>query len=122
MSSTDLCSTAPPESYLKARFSLVYTRTVIYDLCYVHSLLCVGLPYHPDASRYWQIVDQFKVSKFYTAPTALRTLMKFGEKFVNCTERSSLKVLGTRAPLPLSNLSQSPPSRCASEVGGAFTP
>lgn len=58
-------------------------------------LYVIGVPFHPDASRYWQIVDQFKVSKFYTAPTALRTLMKFDEKFLKCTDRSSLKILGS---------------------------
>ena len=38
-----------------------------------------GVPTYPDASRYWSIVAKYKVTKFYTAPTAIRALMKFGE-------------------------------------------
>jgi len=41
-----------------------------------------GTPFYPDASRYWQVVDKYAVSKFYTAPTAIRALMKFGESYV----------------------------------------
>ncbi|XP_064617241.1 acetyl-coenzyme A synthetase, cytoplasmic-like [Liolophura sinensis] len=54
-----------------------------------------GVPFHPDASRFWQIVDKYKVSKFYTAPTAIRALMKFGDEFVKKCSRQSLAVLGT---------------------------
>lgn len=54
-----------------------------------------GIPYYPDAGRYWEIVEKFKVTKFYTAPTAIRCLMKYGDDFVNKYDLSSLKVLGS---------------------------
>lgn len=41
-----------------------------------------GVPFFPDAGRFWAIVEKYKVSKFYTAPTAIRALMKFGDDFV----------------------------------------
>ena len=41
-----------------------------------------GTPFFPDAGRFWEVVDKYKVSKFYTAPTAIRSLMKFGEGYV----------------------------------------
>lgn len=48
------------------------------------NLLCVrqfeGLPTYPDVSRMWEIVDKYNVTKFYTAPTAIRLLMKFGNE------------------------------------------
>ncbi|XP_076839870.1 acetyl-coenzyme A synthetase, cytoplasmic isoform X3 [Brachyhypopomus gauderio] len=59
------------------------------------SVLFEGLPTYPDVSRMWQIVDKYKVSKFYTAPTAIRLLMKYGTEPVHKCKRSSLKVLGT---------------------------
>ena len=59
------------------------------------TLMFEGLPTWPDASRIWQIVDRHKVSTLYTAPTALRALMKEGDGFVTATDRSSLKLLGT---------------------------
>jgi acetyl-CoA synthetase len=54
-----------------------------------------GIPNYPDASRYWQIVDRYKVSIFYTAPTALRSLKSVGDHFLETTSRESLRVLGT---------------------------
>jgi len=54
-----------------------------------------GAPNYPDSSRWWQIVDKYKVNIFYTAPTALRALMKEGKGPVKKTSRKSLKLLGT---------------------------
>ncbi len=54
-----------------------------------------GVPNYPDSSRWWEIVDKYKVNIFYTAPTALRALMKEGSVPVKKTSRKSLKLLGT---------------------------
>ena len=54
-----------------------------------------GVPNYPDVSRWWQIIDKYKVNIFYTAPTALRALMKEGEVPVKKTSRKSLKLLGS---------------------------
>jgi acetyl-CoA synthetase len=59
------------------------------------TLMFESIPTHPDAGRYWDLVQRHKVSIFYTAPTAIRTLMKFGEAPVKKYDRSSLRVLGT---------------------------
>nr|WP_295665951.1 acetate--CoA ligase [Sphingomonas sp.] len=59
------------------------------------TLMYEGLPNWPDASRIWQVVDRHKVHTIFTAPTALRALMKDGDAFVKTTDRSSLKLLGT---------------------------
>ena len=59
------------------------------------TLMYEGLPNWPDASRIWQVVDRHKVHTIFTAPTALRALMKDGDSFVTATDRSSLKLLGT---------------------------
>ncbi|XP_057175326.1 acetyl-coenzyme A synthetase, cytoplasmic isoform X1 [Triplophysa rosa] len=59
------------------------------------SVLFEGLPTYPDVSRMWEIVDKYHVSKFYTAPTAIRLLMKFGSEPVKKYKRDSLKILGT---------------------------
>ncbi len=59
------------------------------------TLMFEGLPTWPDASRIWQIVDRHQVHTIFTAPTALRALMKEGDDFVRATDRSSLKLLGT---------------------------
>jgi len=59
------------------------------------SVLFEGTPFHPDHRRCWQIISEYKVSKFYTAPTAIRALMKFGDEQVAGFDLSSLKVLGT---------------------------
>ncbi|MDA9814381.1 acetate--CoA ligase [Candidatus Pelagibacter sp.] len=54
-----------------------------------------GVPNYPDWSRWWQIVDKYKVNTFYTAPTAIRAIMREGDKPVKKTSRKSLKLLGT---------------------------
>ena len=59
------------------------------------SVLFEGLPTYPTPSRWWEICDKYKVNSFYTAPTAIRALMKSGETAVNKTSRASLRVLGT---------------------------
>ena len=59
------------------------------------TLMFEGVPNYPDASRFWQVVDKHQVNIFYTAPTAIRALMGAGDKFVQQTSRSSLKILGT---------------------------
>ena len=59
------------------------------------TLMFEGVPNYPDASRFWQVVDKHKVNIFYTAPTALRALMREGEGPVKKTDRSSLKLLGS---------------------------
>ena len=59
------------------------------------TLMFEGVPNYPDFSRFWQIVDKHKVNIFYTAPTAIRALMREGDDYVIKTSRSSLKLLGT---------------------------
>ncbi|KGB53046.1 Acetyl-coenzyme A synthetase [Sphingopyxis sp. LC81] len=59
------------------------------------TLMYEGLPNWPDASRIWQVVDRHQVHTLFTAPTALRALMKDGDAFVARTSRKSLKLLGT---------------------------
>jgi len=59
------------------------------------TLMFEGVPNYPDASRFWQVVDKHKVNIFYTAPTAIRALMREGDSFVGKTSRKSLKLLGT---------------------------
>jgi acetyl-CoA synthetase len=54
-----------------------------------------GVPNYPDFGRFWQVVEKHQVNIFYTAPTALRALMKEGDSFVNKSNLSSLKLLGT---------------------------
>ncbi|ESO86719.1 hypothetical protein LOTGIDRAFT_128665 [Lottia gigantea] len=54
-----------------------------------------GTPFYPDAGRLWEVIDKYKVTKFYTAPTAIRALMKFGDDIVTKYSRESLKILGT---------------------------
>jgi len=54
-----------------------------------------GVPNYPDHSRFWQIVDQFKVNQFYGAPTAIRALMREGDDWVKKTSRASLRLLGS---------------------------
>ncbi len=63
--------------------------------CGATTLMFEGVPNYPDASRFWQIVDKHKVSLFYTAPTAIRMLMREGEGPVKSTGRASLRVLGS---------------------------
>ena len=59
------------------------------------TLMFEGVPTWPDASRFWQVCDKHKVSLFYTAPTAIRALMREGDGPVKATDRSSLRILGT---------------------------
>ena len=59
------------------------------------TMMFEGVPNYPDTSRWWQIVDKYKVNIFYTAPTALRALMREGEVPVKKTSRKSLKLLGS---------------------------
>jgi acetyl-CoA synthetase len=54
-----------------------------------------GVPTYPDASRFWDVVDRHKVTIFYTAPTAIRALMRLGDEPVTKTDRTSLRLLGT---------------------------
>ena len=58
-------------------------------------VLFEGVPNYPDASRCWQIIDKHRVSIFYTAPTAIRALMREGDAPVQCTSRASLRLLGS---------------------------
>ncbi|MFZ1414345.1 MAG: acetate--CoA ligase [Defluviicoccus sp.] len=59
------------------------------------SVMFEGVPNYPDASRFWQVVDKHKVNIFYTAPTAIRALMREGEGPVKKTSRKSIRILGT---------------------------
>jgi acetyl-CoA synthetase len=54
-----------------------------------------SIPLHPDPSRYWQVVDDLKVTIFYTAPTALRALIREGDSWVKKSSRQSLRILGS---------------------------
>jgi acetyl-CoA synthetase len=59
------------------------------------TLMFEGVPTYPDSSRFWQVIDKHKVNIFYTAPTAIRSLMREGEGPVKKTSRQSLRVLGS---------------------------
>lgn len=59
------------------------------------TLMFEGIPTYPDAGRFWQVVDKHQVNCFYTAPTAIRALMGQGDEFVNNSNRSSLRLLGS---------------------------
>ncbi len=59
------------------------------------SLVFEGTPTYPDASRFWQVIDKHNVNIFYTAPTAIRSLLGAGDEFTADTSRKSLRVLGT---------------------------
>lgn len=59
------------------------------------TLMFEGVPTYPDAGRFWQIIDKHAVNIFYTAPTALRSLMSLGDDFVTKSSRSSLRLLGS---------------------------
>ena len=61
------------------------TTTILYE----------GTPNYPDYERYWQIIDKYKVSIFYTSPTALRTLRAAGDQWVTQADRKSLRLLGS---------------------------
>jgi len=59
------------------------------------TLMFEGVPNYPDFSRFWQVIDRHQVNSFYTAPTALRALMREGDGFVTSTSRKSLRLLGS---------------------------
>ena len=59
------------------------------------TLIFEGVPTYPDPGRFWDIVDKYKVTQFYTAPTAIRALMREGESHVDKRSLASLKLLGT---------------------------
>ncbi len=59
------------------------------------TLIFEGVPNYPDSSRFWQVVDKHNVRIFYTAPTAIRALMREGEEYVRRTSRRSLRILGS---------------------------
>ncbi|WP_375202712.1 acetate--CoA ligase [Hyphococcus sp.] len=59
------------------------------------TLIFEGVPTYPDASRFWQVIEKHKVNIFYTAPTAIRALMREGDDMVKKADRSSLRLLGS---------------------------
>ena len=59
------------------------------------TLIFEGVPTYPDSSRFWNVIDKHKVNIFYTAPTAIRSLMGLGDDFVTRTSRESLRILGS---------------------------
>ncbi len=59
------------------------------------TLMFEGVPTYPDASRFWKIVDKYKVNIFHSAPTAIRSLMGAGDEYVDGADLSSLKIIGT---------------------------
>ena len=59
------------------------------------TIMFEGVPTYPNASRFWEIIDKHKVNQFYTAPTAIRALQSFGDKFLEGYNLSSLKVIGS---------------------------
>ncbi|WP_316014333.1 acetate--CoA ligase [Roseobacter sp. HKCCA0434] len=59
------------------------------------TLMFEGVPTYPDASRFWQVCERHKVNQFYTAPTAIRALMGKGKQWVEGSDLSSLRILGT---------------------------
>ena len=61
----------------------------------VTSLMFEGVPTYPQPDRFWEIVERHKVNEFYTAPTAIRALMKEGEKWTTTRDLSSLRILGS---------------------------
>lgn len=59
------------------------------------TLIFEGVPHYPSPSRFWEVVDRHRVNIFYTAPTAIRALMRDGEKYVQKTSRQTLRLLGS---------------------------
>ncbi len=59
------------------------------------SVMFEGVPNYPDMSRFWKIVEKYKVNIFYTAPTAIRAIAKEGNQYVEGVDLSSLRILGT---------------------------
>ena len=58
-------------------------------------LMFEGIPTYPDPSRFWDIIDKYRVNIFYTAPTAIRSLMSYGDEYVKSFSLESLKVIGS---------------------------
>jgi acetyl-CoA synthetase len=61
----------------------------------ITTLMFEGIPTWPDPARNWHIIDKYKVNVFYTAPTAIRALMRSGDQWLHTSSRSSLRLLGT---------------------------
>ena len=59
------------------------------------TIMFEGIPTHPDAGRFWDVVDKYQVTQFYTAPTAIRAFVKWGDRWVEKRDLSSLRLLGT---------------------------
>lgn len=59
------------------------------------TLMFEGIPTYPTPSRFWEVIDKHQVNIFYTAPTAIRSLIRFGDDAVKSTKRTSLRLLGT---------------------------
>ena len=59
------------------------------------SVMFEGVPTYPDAGRFWQVCEKYRVTAFYTAPTAIRALLRLGDEWVNKYDLGSLRVLGT---------------------------
>ena len=59
------------------------------------SVMFEGVPTYPDAGRFWEVVDKWKINIFYTAPTAIRAIMRLGNDFVQKHSRKTLRLLGT---------------------------
>ena len=73
-----------------------HSYTVYGPLCAgATSVMFEGIPTYPDAGRFWSIIDKYKVNIFYTAPTAIRSLMAFGTEHLKNKSLDSLRVLGT---------------------------
>ncbi len=64
-------------------------------ICGLTEVLYEGAPDFPDPSRFWQIIDKHKITIFYTTPTALRALMRYGEEYPRKYKLNSLRILGT---------------------------
>ena len=64
-------------------------------LCGATMLMFEGVPTYPNPSRFWDIIEKHQVNIFYTAPTAIRALMKYGDEFIDNYKLASLKTLGT---------------------------
>ncbi|CEG55663.1 acetate--CoA ligase [Legionella fallonii] len=61
----------------------------------ITTLMFEGIPTWPDPARSWRIIDKYRVNIFYTAPTAIRSLMKAGDQWLNSSSRASLRLLGS---------------------------
>ena len=85
--SPDLPPPSPPagHSYLAYGPLLNRATQVVFE----------GVPTHPNPGRCWEVVDKWQVKQFYTAPTAIRSLMRSGEEWVKKHDRGSLRVLGS---------------------------